>query len=119
MAKQRRVFQVADKIRQVVASELNRMADPRFTLVTVTNVVVSPDLRNAKIYWVVSGGEERIEEVQDALKHAAPHFRRVLAKALQIRFVPEVRFYYDDTSDTIDEVERLLARVREESQERE
>ena len=114
---QRRIFQIGERIKEVVAEQLQRAADPRFSLVTITSVMVSPDLRNAKVYWVVSlvsgvDRDERIAEVQEALESAAGHFRKLLGKQLGIRFVPELRFYYDDTLDTVENVERLMAKIR-------
>lgn len=111
MANQRRAYRLADKVRTVVANELIRAADPRFNLVTITSVVVSPDLRHAKIYWVVTGGEARIAEAREAFDRAGGSFRRMIGKELGVRFVPEVHFYYDDTLDTVEEVERLLSRA--------
>jgi len=87
------------------------MADPRFSLVTITSVVTSADLRHAKIYWMISGGKERIPQAKDAFEHAEGLFRRLLARELGTRFVPELRFYYDDTIDTVQTVEELLNRI--------
>lgn len=117
MSGQRRIFQIGERIKEVVAEQLQRAADPRFSLVTITSVMVSPDLRNAKVYWVVSlvsgvDRDQRIAEVQGALESAAGHFRKLLGKQLGIRFIPELRFYYDDTLDTVENVERLMAKIR-------
>jgi len=117
MSGQRRVFQIGERIKELIAEHLNRVADPRFSLVTITSVMVSPDLRNAKVYWVVSvfGGverEDRINEVQEAFESAAGFFRKMISKQLGIRFTPELRFYYDDTLDTVENVERLMARIK-------
>lgn len=116
MSGQRRVFQVGERIRELIAEQLQRVADPRFDLVTITSVMVSPDLRNAKVYWVVSssdeGRAERIAEVQEAFETAAGHFRKSVSKSLGIRFTPELRFYYDDTLDTVEHVERLMAKIK-------
>jgi ribosome-binding factor A len=117
MSGSKRVYQVAERIKEIVAEHLVYSADPRFQLVTVTSVMVSPDLRNAKVYWVVSflsgvDRMERISEVQEGLEAAAGSFRRVLAKQLNIRFVPELRFYYDDTLDTVEHVEKLMERIK-------
>lgn len=114
MATNRRVYRVAEQIRNTIASELNRMADPRFHLVTITAAVVSPDLRNAKIYWVSSGSKERRQDIEEAFNAAHGYFRRAVGDALDIRFVPDLKFFYDDTLDTQDEVERLMARIHEE-----
>lgn len=107
----RRTYRVAEKIRVIVAEELSRVADPRFSLVTITSVSVSADLRIAKVYWVVSGDEERREEVTEAFDAANGVFRRSLSKSLGIRFVPELKFFYDDTFDTVDQVDRLFAKI--------
>ncbi|MBX7137884.1 MAG: 30S ribosome-binding factor RbfA [Oligoflexia bacterium] len=115
MATRRRGFQIGEKIRMAVASQLARTADPRFSLVTITSVVVSPDLRHAKIYWLVTGDEERRAEVKEAFESAAGMFRRAIGAELGLRFVPEIRFYYDDTLDTAEEVERLFARINADS----
>ena len=114
MATRRRGFQIGEKIRMAVAGQLSRTADPRFSLVTITSVVVSPDLRHAKIYWLVTGDEERRDEVKEAFESASGMFRRAIGAELGLRFVPEIRFYYDDTLDTAEEVERLFARINAE-----
>lgn len=111
MAKQRRVHRVAEKVREAVALELQRLADPRFTLVTISSVVASSDLRNVKIYWMVTGGKERRAEVANAFESATGIFRRVIGASLGIKFVPELHFFYDDTLDTNEEVQRLFERV--------
>jgi len=117
MSGQRRIFQIGEKIRELIAEHLLHTADPRFSLVTITSVMVSPDLRNAKVYWVVSfpsgaDREERIAEVAEAFAAAQGLFRRVLAKQLGVRFVPELRFYYDDTLDTVEHVEKLMEKIK-------
>jgi len=111
------VYQIGERIREVIAEQLQRVADPRFDLVTITSVMVSPDLRNAKVYWVVSlvsgvDRDARLKEVEEAFESAAGMFKKSLAKQLGIRFVPDIRFYYDDTLDTVENVERLMAKVR-------
>ena len=117
MAGSRRVYQVGERIKELVAEHLVHTADPRFNLVTITSVMVSPDLRMAKVYWVVSmisgvDREERISEVTEAFHSAEGMFRRLLAKQLGVRFVPELRFYYDDTLDTVEHVEQLMAKIK-------
>lgn len=121
MAVKKRVYQVAERIRELVAKALARTADPRFYFVTITSVVVTPDLRIAKVYWVVTvldanKRDERIEEVQTAFDSAAGLFRREVGKELGLRFVPEMKFFYDDTLDTVEQVERVLAKARMGSQ---
>jgi ribosome-binding factor A len=117
MSGRRRVFQIGERIKELIAQYLVHTADPRFSLVTITSVMVSPDLRIAKVYWVVSfvsGGDrqQRIAEVSEAFDAAQGLFRKMLAKQLGVRFVPDVRFYYDDTLDTVEQVERLMEKIK-------
>ena len=117
MSGSRRVFQVGERIKELIAEHLVHTADPRFSLVTITSVMVSPDLRMAKVYWVVSfvsgvDRKQRIEEVSDAFETAQGLFRKMLAKQLGVRFVPDIRFYYDDTLDTVEQVERLMEKIK-------
>ncbi len=112
MANQRRVFQIAEKIRNAIAMELLHAADPRFSMVTITSVVATSDLRQAKVYWVVSGDQSRRADVQDAFNSAAGLLKRVIAKDLGIKFVPDLKFFYDDTLDATAEVERLFAKIK-------
>ncbi|MFM1847469.1 MAG: hypothetical protein RL417_943 [Pseudomonadota bacterium] len=118
MAKQRRVHKIAEQIRNSIAIQLQRVADPRLSLVTITSAVVSPDLRHAKVYWMAGGDEGRRAEVAEAFESAAGLFRRSIAAELGIRFVPELKFYYDDTFDTSDSIDRLFARIRAEGEAR-
>lgn len=117
MSGRRRVYQIGEKIKEIIAQYLLQIADPRFSLVTITSAMVSPDLRNAKVYWVVSflsdmNREERIAEVSEAFEAAQGLFKRMLAKQLGVRFVPDIRFYYDDTLDTVEKVERLMEKIK-------
>ncbi len=107
----RRAYKVAEKIRSVIASTLMHANDARFFMVTITSVVVSKDLRNAKIYWVVSGDAHRVKEADEALSNASGMLRRAIASELTMRFVPELIFFYDDTLDTVERVESLMNKV--------
>jgi ribosome-binding factor A len=113
MSDQRRVYKVAEKIRGIISMHLHRVSDPRFEMVTITSVVVTSDLRIAKVYWTVSGGPERVAEVEEAFEHATGAIRRNVGADLGVRFVPELRFFYDETLDTVEEVNRLMERIHQ------
>ena len=109
----RREYKVAEKVKEIVATELLKTNDPRLNLVTISAVTCTPDLRLAKIYWVVSGTAATKSQVQQAFDDAASYFRRAVAASLNARFTPELRFYYDDTLDTVAEVEKLFEKIRQ------
>jgi ribosome-binding factor A len=113
MTKIPRAFRVAERIREIVATQLIRMADPRLGLISITMVRLSSDLREANVYWTVSGGREREPEVTEGLSSIVGRLKGIVGKELGIRFAPNLRFFYDDTMDTQDQVNALLERVKE------
>ena len=115
MAHQRRIYRVAEQVRSIIASELLFLGDERLRSITVTSVVVSKDLRHAKVYWSVAGGRTQVGSGEQALQSVSGQLRRKLAESLNIRFVPALAFFYDETLDTAEEVSRLLERVKNKS----
>jgi ribosome-binding factor A len=113
MVSDRRTYKVAEKLRGLLSRELITISDSRFFLVTITSVVVNQDLSEAKVYWSVTGGKERLSEVTEAFNSSATFIRKNIARNLGLRSVPRLRFYYDDTVDTMAEVGRLLAKVKD------
>lgn len=111
MATKRRAYKVGERVQAILARELQKVADPRFSLVTLTSVVVTQDLHYANVYWIASGGTERNAEVSEAFEGASGRFRKVVASELGTRFAPELRFFYDDTLDAVDNIERLLSSI--------
>ena len=105
---------VGEKVRGILSQELFRLSDPRCALVTITSVVVTADLRIAKVYWTVTGGGERIEEVTEVLEELKSPLRKAVGGELGTRFVPDLKFFYDETLDTVEEVERLFQKIHAE-----
>lgn len=94
-----RSHRVADHIQREL-SELIRtsLRDPRVSpMLTLSSVEVSSDLSSAKIYYTLFDAEEQAE-THAALVRATGFLRRQLARQLNTRTVPQLRFYYDDSS---------------------
>jgi ribosome-binding factor A len=89
----------------------NELADPRLSLVQVTNVDVSRDLRNVSVY--VSHDDEDVSrrEVLLGLRNATPYMRRQIAERCTLRVVPELIFHYDDTPERAARVDALLRQI--------
>ncbi len=95
-----------EEIAEVVGFELE---DPRVEAVTVTDVVVSEDLRDAKVYVVVEGGgEDEIRKALTALQHAATYVRQQVAMNLSMRFAPHIHFVRDTAEENAARVGRIL-----------
>ncbi len=94
----RRTERVSEQLRAELARLLREEAtDPRIRLVTLTRVDVSPDFRNARVWWssLDADDEEAAEPVQDGLESAASFLRRRLAQELPLKRVPALDFRYD------------------------
>lgn len=77
--------------------------------VTVSEVRVSPDLKNASIFASPLGGEHQ-DEIIKALNHAAPHIRGLLGKKIDLKFTPALKFLSDDTFAEAQKIDALLSR---------
>ncbi len=114
--RQQRVAELLyEELSILIANELD---DPRLSLVQVTKVDVSRDLRNVRVY--VSHDDEEISKsnVLQGLKHAVPYMRRQIAIRCSLRAVPELSFHYDDAPAKAARVSTLLAQIAEEREQR-
>jgi len=87
---------IAEQIRREL-SEIIRLElkDPRVGLLTITDVEVTQDHTQAKVFYTVLGDESRAAESAKALQHAAGFLRSELAPRLKLRIVPQLRFEFD------------------------
>ena len=108
-----RAERVGDLMLEVIAELLRKdIRDPRVHAVTLTGAKVSKDLRHARIYFNLLGGQERRAEVLAGLKSAAGFIRSKVAKQLRLRYAPEIEFSYDDTEDEAQRIDELLKQVK-------
>ena len=103
---------VREEIIQIVGYELD---DPRVVPVTVTEVRMSDNLRDARVYVTIAGTEEEKKAAMTALKKAAPYVRRQLGTGLNLRYTPEIHFMRDIVEESATRVEELLAEMKDES----
>lgn len=107
--KTHRLARVAEAIREVAAETiLFEMHDPRVKMVTVTRAEVSADLQHAKVFVSVFGSESEERLTLRGLQHAAGFIQSKLAKRLQTRFTPTVRFVLDKGVKNSIEITRLI-----------
>ncbi len=108
----RRPEKVAEMVRgeiaQIVGFELE---DPRVMMVTVTDVRMADDLRDARVFFTVAGTEDEARHALKALQHAAPYVRRQLGLALGLRHTPEIHFVRDTVEEKAARVDELLREI--------
>lgn len=105
---------VADLVQRELAVCIQReMSDTALKFITISDVDVSPDLVNAKVYVTSLEDDLDREEVAAELNNLAGHYRHLLAKKLSLRTVPRLTFVFDHSiergrrlSDLIDSVSR-------------
>ncbi len=106
-----------DKVEHLIKEEislifLHKLSNMDLGFVTITNVRVSPDLKTAKIYLSVLEKEKR-ELVLDKLDAKKGYIRTELAHRIRIKFIPELKFFLDDTLDYVEKIEGLIKKIHE------
>ncbi|MBW1672195.1 MAG: 30S ribosome-binding factor RbfA, partial [Deltaproteobacteria bacterium] len=87
---------VGDQIlREISDLLLRKVKDPRLKGVTLTEVKVSKDLRNAYIYYSIFSQDEQKKHVQAGFESAKGFIRKEIGEKLHLRYVPNIRFIYD------------------------
>lgn len=111
----RRPVRVADAIRnEISVLLLYKVNDPALQNVTITQVVVSKDLKQAKVYYGCAG--EKTKQVKAGLERAKGFIRTFLAGQLQMRYVPELHFYQDTSLDHDEKMQKLFQEIAAENE---
>ena len=115
---EQRARRLADRIQVIVAEMLERrIKDPRLGFVTVTDVRVTGDLREATVFYTVMGDQAEQEATAQALASATGLIRREVGKQTGIKFTPTIAFVADAVPENAAHIEDLLRQARERDQE--
>src|SRR5512144_1293365 len=111
----KRSERVSDQMKHEIADILMRkIKDPRIGFVTVTDVEVADDLRNAKVFVSVYGGDK--EQTLKGLKSATAFIRLELGRRMRMRFIPELLFRFDSTLERGAHIMELLRSLEEDKE---
>jgi ribosome-binding factor A len=93
-----RTDRIAETIREIVATELERLDDDRLELVTVTSVKVDNDLNRADVYYsaLTAEREGRLDEVTEGLEEVRWRIQKVVNREVRARKTPQIAFHPDD-----------------------
>ncbi len=105
-----RLERIADRINQLLSEMLvmGQISDPRLSGVFITDVKVDRELQFASIFVSSLEGKEREKEILAGFEHASGYIRSVLAKDIQLRTFPSLRFFWDETPERAERIERLI-----------
>jgi len=104
-----RPARVGDQIRAELGELLAReVHDPGIGFLTLTRVTVTADLQQARVYYTTLGDDKARRDTARALGRATPFLRRQIGRRLRLRRVPELTFFFDESIEGADRIERIL-----------
>jgi ribosome-binding factor A len=110
----RRSKRVADQIKNelgwLIEQKLN---DPNKGFITLTRVKLSPDLKLASVYYSVLGNTEVKERSKQVLKKATHFLRKELGYKVKLKYLPDLRFFYDDSLDYKDHIDQIIKKIHD------
>ena len=114
MRSSRRSEKVSGLLRGEISRAVHRVVkDPRIRGVTFTDVRLTNDLRHARVYYSVIGGSQRQEEVREGLLSARGLIKREVGRHLELRYVPDIEFFFDDSLGQAEHIEGLLRQIQD------
>ncbi len=109
MGSEARARKLADRIKVIVAQTLEmRIKDPRLGFITITDVRITPDLRDASVFYTVLGTQEERQSTAAALASSKGMLRSEVGKGTGVKFTPTLEFILDAIPENAAHVEQLL-----------
>jgi ribosome-binding factor A len=108
-----------ERISHEIKKEISRIlredvSDPRIGFISLTDVDITPDLKYAKIFVSVLGDEKNKKKSLRGLKSATPFIKLKLGESLNLRFVPDIKFIYDNSLERGDRLLNLMNDINKE-----
>lgn len=103
--------QIREDLAELIAREVH---DPGIGFITITQVLVTPDLQQARAYYTTLGDVKARRDTQRALERAVPFLRRQLGRRLRLRRIPELQFFFDESIERHDRIEQILQELKAE-----
>ena len=109
MSSEARQRKFADRVKVIVAETLEkRIKDPRLGFITITDVRVTPDLREASVFYTVYGDDEARQSTAAALASAKGVLRSEVGRQTGVKFTPTLEFFPDAIPETARQLEDLI-----------
>ncbi|VEN74136.1 Ribosome-binding factor A [Candidatus Desulfarcum epimagneticum] len=114
-------FTRADRVSGLIRKNLSDMiqkeiGDPRLESAVITKVKMSADLRLATVYFSISGSKKAQKEAVGAFGSARGFIKKKLARRLGLRYMPDIRFFYDESFDYAARIENLLDSIKDQNE---
>ena len=113
--KSQRQLRVGEELRHLISNALHRETFYDVVLennnITVTEVNVSPDLKNAKVYIMPLGGENKIE-VLESVNKIKGYIQKLISSEIQLRQIPRLSFVIDTTFEYANKIDNIIKNIR-------
>ena len=111
-----RADRVSGLIQEVLSDLLKKnIRDPRLEMATITGVKMSRDLKLARIYFAIYGDSEKSEAAVRGFESARGFIKRSLARRLGLRYMPDLKFFYDESFEYGSHIDLLLDKISTEN----
>ena len=114
-SKSQRQLRVGEELRHLISNALLRETFYDQIIennnITITEVNVSPDLKNAKVYIMPLGGENKFE-VLDSLNKANGRIKKLISNNINLRQIPKLQFRIDETFEYAKNIENILQKIK-------
>ena len=108
---------IAKEMQEIIAQVISEeIKDPRIGFITITRVEVTPDIRNAKVYFSSLGGKEEKEYAAEGLNSAAGYIRKSLSEKMRIKFTPELLFRLDESAEYSIHLGQIFDKIHKEKE---
>ena len=111
-----RADRVGGLIQKVLSNILKKsIRDPRLKMTTITGVKVSRNLKQARIYFTISGGSQKKGAAIKGFNSAHGFIKRTLAHELDLKYMPDIKFFYDESLDYGTHIDELIESIKSEN----
>lgn len=104
---------IQQALSEILRKQIN---DPRLEMATISGVRMSADLKIAKIYYTAPAGDKNKEATAAGFRDAAGFIKRSLGRMVHLRYMPELKFFLDESFDYGSNIDKLLASLKTENE---
>ncbi len=109
-------FKRSQRLQELLVKEISLLIqkglkDPRIGFATVTHIDLTDNLRYAKVFVSIIGNDTEAESTIEGLNSAKGYIRGLLGKNLYLRYIPDLNFQKDESSERFDKISRLLGEI--------
>jgi len=113
----KRADRVANLLQQEIARLLEKgLSDPRLKKVTITRILMSDDLKQARVYFSLIGAKEEQAQAEEGFRSAKGFIKKMIGERVYLKYIPELEFFIDHSLEHSQRVENLIKKIHEQNE---